>query len=141
MAYTRVHRLLRIVLLIQSEHGWNARRLALECGVTERTIYRDLEELEGAGVPWVYDPLTDGYRIRKDFFLPPLHLTAEEAAALHEHVSVASVNGDARNAAMSAMRKVMSILPEPVATRVRELTNGVEGAHGGDAHVRKADAH
>lgn len=82
MAYTRIHRLLKIVTLMQSARGWNARRLAAECGVDERTIYRDLTELEGVGIPFCFDKAADGYRVRPDFFLPPVQLTPEEALAL-----------------------------------------------------------
>ncbi|MBL0922581.1 MAG: YafY family transcriptional regulator [Phycisphaerales bacterium] len=82
MAYTRIHRLFKIITLIQSQTGWDARRLAQECGVKERTIYRDLEELEGVGVPYYFDQDSGGYRIRKDFFLPPVQLTPDEALSL-----------------------------------------------------------
>lgn len=80
--YTRVHRLLRILTLIQSERGWNVRRLSHELGMTERNIYRDLKMLEGAGVPLYHDPDTDGYKVRRDFFMPPIELTLDEALAL-----------------------------------------------------------
>lgn len=82
MSYTRIHRLLKILTLLQSGRGWNARRLGQECGVDERTIYRDLKELEGVGIPYFFDKDTDGYRVRPDFFLPPVQLTPEEALAL-----------------------------------------------------------
>ncbi len=80
--YTRVHRLLQILTLIQSERGWNAVRLAGELGTTERNVYRDLKMLEGAGVPFYHDPDTGGYVIRRDFFMPPIELTLDESLAL-----------------------------------------------------------
>lgn len=82
MSYTRIHRLLRIITLLQSGRRWKAPALALECGVDERTIYRDLNELEGAGVPCHFDKSADGYAVRGDFYLPPVQLTPEEALAL-----------------------------------------------------------
>ncbi|MCS7034752.1 MAG: WYL domain-containing protein [Phycisphaerae bacterium] len=88
--YTRIHRLLKIIMLIQSGDGWSCSRLARECRATQRTIYRDLKELDGAGVPLFFDSETGGYRIRADFFLPPVQLTLEEAlaiSALAEHVA------------------------------------------------------
>lgn len=87
--YSRVHRLLKIVTLIQGGGGWTPRRLSQECGTTERTIYRDLKMLEGAGIPYFYDEEKKTYAVRKDFFLPPVQLTLEESlalAALAEHV-------------------------------------------------------
>ncbi len=89
MKYSRVHRLLKIITLIQSGGRWDARALARECGTTERTVYRDLNMLEGAGVPYYLDEETGGYRIRREFFMPPVELTLEEALALvclGEHV-------------------------------------------------------
>lgn len=80
--YGRIHRLLKILTLIQGEAGWTSRRLAAECGTTERTIYRDMKILEGAGVPYFYDPQTKGYGVRRDFFMPPVQLTLDESLAL-----------------------------------------------------------
>jgi len=82
MDYSRIHRLLRIITLIQSRPDWNAERLAAECATSGRNIYRDLNELKGAGVPVDFDDASGGYRIRRDFFLPAVHLTGEEAIAL-----------------------------------------------------------
>jgi hypothetical protein len=40
--YGRIHRLLKILALIQGGEGWTPRPLAQECGTTERTFCRDL---------------------------------------------------------------------------------------------------
>lgn len=80
--YTRVHRLLHILTLIQSQTGWNAQRLAQELGTTERNIYRDLKMIEGASVPVYHDSQTNGYRVRGDFFIPPVQVSLEEALSL-----------------------------------------------------------
>ncbi|MGB4259981.1 MAG: WYL domain-containing protein [Phycisphaerae bacterium] len=82
MKYSRIYRLLRVITLIQSQRGLNARRLAEACGMTVRTAYRDLEMLAAAGVPCHFDEETGGYRIRGDFFMPPVELTLEESLAV-----------------------------------------------------------
>jgi len=90
MSYTRVHRLLKIISLIQSSRGWNAVQLARECETSERNIFRDLRELGAAGIPVAYDEDAKGYRVAAHFFMPPVHLTVEEALALSalcEHIS------------------------------------------------------
>ena len=35
--------------------GYNAESLALECGVSRRTIFRDLEVLRQSGIPLAFD--------------------------------------------------------------------------------------
>ncbi|MBT4523677.1 MAG: HTH domain-containing protein, partial [Phycisphaerae bacterium] len=49
--YTRVHRLLEIISLVQSQRGWNAKTLAERCDTTERNIYRDINQIKEAGIP------------------------------------------------------------------------------------------
>ena len=82
MKYTRVHRLLRLIIQIQGSASLNAKRLAELCETSERNIYRDIKMLEAAGVPVTFDNDTGGYAIRRDFFLRPVDLTLEEAMAM-----------------------------------------------------------
>lgn len=123
MAYTRIHRLFKIITLIQSQSGWDARRLAQECEVNERTIYRDLEELEGVGVPYYFDEQSRGYRIRKDFFLPPVQLTPEEALSLA--IICGEIAGKEQIAflkpAWKALAKIEAHLPAGLQDEVEEL--------------------
>lgn len=80
--YSRLHRVLRILNLIQNQPGWTSLKLAGQCAVTERTIFRDLQLLEGAGVPCLCEPQTKEYRVRGDFFMKPIDLTLDEALAI-----------------------------------------------------------
>mgnify|MGYP003342184043 FL=1 len=56
----RADRLLAIVLLIQRDGQRTAAELAQAMGVTERTIYRDVEALSLAGVPIYTQPGPNG---------------------------------------------------------------------------------
>lgn len=75
----RMARVLGILELIQSRARWNAKAIAAEFGCSERTVYRDLEVLEFAGVPWFFDEADQCYRVRPDYRFPVLGLTEEEA--------------------------------------------------------------
>ena len=65
----RADRLLSIVLLLQTRGRLTAGELARTLGVSERTIYRDLDALDSAGIP-IYTErgpgggctLVEGYR-------------------------------------------------------------------------------
>ena len=61
--------------------GVTAEALAERFGVTVRTMYRDLATLQGAGLPLRADRgRGGGYALDKSYQLPPINLTAREAA-------------------------------------------------------------
>jgi len=140
MAYSRIHRLLRIITLVQSRSDWNAARLAQECETSERNIYRDLEQLRAAGVPIDFDERVGGYSMRRDFFLPAVHLTGEEAMALSllcEHIAqreqVAFLNP-----AWRALNKIESMLPRDIREELSTLRGSVAIRA---AHASPPDGH
>lgn len=74
----RIARVLKVLGLIQSRARWNAKTIADELHCSERTVYRDLEVLEFAGVPWYFDENDQAYRIRPEYRFPTLALTDDE---------------------------------------------------------------
>ena len=82
MNVSRVHRLLRLITMLQSGRSYSAREPADELEVSRRTIFRDLKMLELARIPYYYDVDRGGYRIGRHFFLPPINLTLSEALAM-----------------------------------------------------------
>jgi predicted DNA-binding transcriptional regulator YafY len=63
--------------------GVTAQQLADKFGVTLRTIYRDLDALQDAGMPIRADRgRGGGYALDKHYQLPPVNFTAREAALL-----------------------------------------------------------
>ncbi len=63
--------------------GVTAQQLADRFGVTIRTIYRDLDALQDGGLPLKADRgRGGGYALDKSYQLPPVNLTAREAALL-----------------------------------------------------------
>ncbi|MFI5381281.1 MAG: helix-turn-helix transcriptional regulator [Tepidisphaerales bacterium] len=121
--YSRIHRLLKILMHIQGEKGWTARRLAVECGTTERNIYRDLKMLEGAGVPYSFDKETNGYIVRRDFFMPAVEMTLDESLAV---LALAEqIGGEEQvpftRAAAKAISKIRCNLPQPIQQELKQI--------------------
>jgi predicted DNA-binding transcriptional regulator YafY len=55
MKPSRVHRLLKLILLLQTGRPYLANDLAREVRVSRRTLFRDLDMLKLAGIPLLYD--------------------------------------------------------------------------------------
>ncbi|HDL01898.1 MAG TPA: YafY family transcriptional regulator [candidate division Zixibacteria bacterium] len=68
-------RMLFILNLLRTRKNMNADKLAEECGVTERSIYRDIISLSEMNIPIYYE---NGYKLASDNFLPPLNFSIEE---------------------------------------------------------------
>jgi proteasome accessory factor B len=68
--------------MLQSGRSYTASELARELEVSRRTIFRDLNMLEMAHVPYYFDTERHRYQISQHFFLPPIQLTLTEALAL-----------------------------------------------------------
>lgn len=121
--YSRIHRLLKILTLIQGGDGWTSKRLAQECQTAERTIYRDLKMLDAAGIPYYFDPERKSYHVRRDFFMPPVPLTLEESlalAALAEHAG-GREQVPFTKAASKAIAKIRGQLPSAIRSELERL--------------------
>jgi predicted DNA-binding transcriptional regulator YafY len=77
----RADRLFTIVQLLRGGRRVTARHLAERLEVSERTIYRDVDELTLCGVPIEGEP-GRGYRLPKSFEIPPLMFERHEIEAL-----------------------------------------------------------
>ncbi|MFA5863733.1 MAG: YafY family protein [Phycisphaerae bacterium] len=82
MEITRLYRLLELITLLRSGRRYDAQSLSRELKVSRRTIFRDLNILTAAGIPYYFDEETGAYGIRQSFFLPAVNLTVDEAMAL-----------------------------------------------------------
>lgn len=72
----RLGRLLRTLHLIMGKGRWDADALAEELECSRRTVYRLLQTLSMAGVPWYFDEATRAYRVRPGFRFPELEQKA-----------------------------------------------------------------
>lgn len=75
----RHDRLLQILMLLKLRRRVSVETLASECGVSTRTIYRDLGTITKANYPLYYH---NGYRLLPHASLPPLCLTPDELEVL-----------------------------------------------------------
>jgi len=82
MKIGRIYRLLRLITMLQTQRKYTVNELAEELEVSRRTVFRDLNVLEMAHIPYQYDSYTGGYSISQHFFLPPVNLTITEALAV-----------------------------------------------------------
>lgn len=108
----RADRLFQIVQLIRGRRLTTAAHLAQRLEVSERTIYRDIADLQHQGVP-IEGEAGVGYRLGAGFDLPPLMFSHDEARALVASVRMAQVWQDPAlaQAAEVALGKILSVLP------------------------------
>ncbi len=108
----RADRLFQIVLHLRRRRVVTARDLARSLEVSERTIYRDVQDLSACGLP-IESAAGVGYRLRRGFDLPPLMFDREELQALRLGARMVRSWADPglSEAASNALRKIEAVLP------------------------------
>lgn len=109
----RADRLFRIVQGLHHERSITAWQLGEQLEVSERTIYRDIQDLLLSGVP-IMGEAGRGYHLLKGFHVSPLMFNVEELAALllgARMVQTWTDKGLAR-AAHQAMAKIEHVIPD-----------------------------
>lgn len=120
-------RLLRLLTLLQSRPHWSGNELASRLGVTERTLRRDITRLRDLEYPVDADPgVGGGYRLGTDGRLPPLLIDDAEAVAIAVGLRVATSSTIAgiEDAAVAALAKLETILPNRLRERVTSVATG-----------------
>ena len=111
MSITRLYRLLHLITLLRSGRRYDADTLTKELGISRRTVFRDLNILSAAGVPYYFDEEANGYAINQSFFLPALNLTLDEALAM-----------------LLASRKMIGQLPFPLFQQASQAAVKIESS-------------
>ena len=118
----RADRLFTIVQLLRGGRRVTARHLAERLECSERTIYRDVDELTLCGVPVEGEP-GRGFRLPKSFEIPPLMFERHEIEALVVGVRLVEAwcGPGLAASARSALARIRGAVPA-------DLVDGVDDA-------------
>lgn len=118
----RADRLFQIVQYLRGGRLLTARHLAERLEVSDRTIYRDIADLIGSGVP-IEGEAGVGYLMRAGYDLPPLMFTENEIAALVAGARLIRAWGglDMARAAEEALSKIDAVLPDAARARAQSV--------------------
>ncbi|MFH1371138.1 MAG: WYL domain-containing protein [Planctomycetota bacterium] len=125
MKSSRVSRVIQILTTLQTGRKYSAAELSRMFGVSRRTLFRDLKELQDIGIRPQCTPLHPGptsadeqrrYTLAHEQFLPPVNLNLQEALGLLllVHKMRGQIQLPFKNAALLAAMKIESNLPPRV---------------------------
>lgn len=120
----RTDRLVAMVMHMQGRRLVRAEDMAAHFEVSVRTIYRDIAALAEGGVP-ITGEAGVGYSLVRSYHLPPVMLTADEAAALFVGAEMVKSFTDASMSApmAAALDKLRAVLPPDRKEHVERLTH------------------
>jgi predicted DNA-binding transcriptional regulator YafY len=109
----RADRLFEIIQLLRRKPTVKARELSEALEVSERTIYRDMQDLIASGVP-IEGEAGVGYVLKAGFDLPPLMFKEQEIEALVLGARIVESWADAElaEAASDAIAKIEAVIPD-----------------------------
>jgi predicted DNA-binding transcriptional regulator YafY len=112
IAMRRADRLFRIVQFLRRGRLLTAQKLAEKLQVSQRTIYRDVRDLQLSGTPIEGEPGI-GYTLRRDMDLPPLMFTSRELTALVLGARLVQAWGGEESVAgaQGALHRIEAVLP------------------------------
>lgn len=118
----RADRLFQIVQHLRGGRLTTAARLAERLEVSERTIYRDIADLQSTGVP-IDGEAGVGYIMREGFDLPPLMFSRDEIVALVAGARMVNAWGGIAmaRAAAEALVKIETVLPDDARARLKSV--------------------
>ncbi|MDJ0950377.1 MAG: YafY family protein [Alphaproteobacteria bacterium] len=117
----RADRLFQIVQYLRGGRLVTAATLAERLEVSERTIYRDIADLQASGVP-IDGEAGVGYLLRDGYDLPPLMFSRDEIVSLVAGARLIRAWGGAAmaRAAEEALVKIEAVLPDPERDRAKQ---------------------
>jgi len=119
---SRLARILRVLEMIQGRTRYGPKEIAAEVEVSERTIFRDLNVLELAGVPWYYDEGDRRYRVRPGYNFPAMNLADDDLIGQASAAVITSAPGlDVTRGAAPATRKLRANSREQAARLLEDV--------------------
>lgn len=136
----RADRLFQIVQHLRGGRLVTAAQLAERLEVSERTIYRDILDLQTNGVP-IDGERGVGYIMRSGFELPPLMFTRKEIVSLVAGARFIQAWGgqSMAMAAQEALIKIEAVLPEDERGRLHQVEIRAPGYSMDIAHRERVD--
>jgi predicted DNA-binding transcriptional regulator YafY len=109
---TRTDRLLRLIQILRDGALHRSADLAAVLGVSQRTLFRDIDRLVASGVP-VHGTRGAGYRLQQMVTLPTLVLSPAELEALNLGIAIVAeaADPDLKSAAARLADKIDAALP------------------------------
>lgn len=117
-------RALRLLALLQTHRFWPGTELADRLEVSDRTLRRDVERLRELGYPVRSSRgVEGGYQLGAGGSMPPLVVDEDEAIALVVALggSAGAAGGALADASLSALAKVVQVLPPRLRRRAEAL--------------------
>lgn len=106
-------------------HGVTAEFLAADFGVSLRTIKRDIDALENAGLPiWAKPGPGGGYGVLAQAHLPPITLSPAQAVGLLAAVTAAR-DAPYSDLAAAGIRKILDVLDPPTREKADQLAERI----------------
>ena len=141
MKPSRISRVVRILTTLQAGKSYAVSDLAKLFGMSRRTIFRDLKELQAIGMPYHYDTKTGGYKVDPEFFLPPIDLNLQEALSLLllAHTAASQMQLPFKNSALLAALKIENNLPDKIRQYCNTALQNVSARLGAQAPTNLLD--
>ena len=143
-ALSKARRLQRICyFLYHHSEGLTAAEMARLCGVSQRTIQRDLRELnEGGEVPiWDDEGHPPRYGITEGYYVPPVRLSLDDALALYLAARLLGRYADSYNPhTTEALAKLAGILPEPIGRHIHLTVRALAHRQANEPLIRVLEA-
>ena len=117
----RADRLFQIIQILRRRKLVRARDLAEKLEVSERTVYRDIRDLVGSGVP-IDGEAGVGYVLRNGYDLPPLMFNEREleALVLGARIIESWTDPEMAEAAANVIAKIEAVVPEELRSHMAQ---------------------